>query len=71
MLMPDINLLPGAVAEIYVAATETRVLTLADRYGLKAAILNGYLDQEEEEALNRLLHCVVRGSIQFCRQDIL
>jgi predicted nucleotidyltransferase len=64
MFMPDINLLPGAVAEILVSATETKVLTLADRYGLKAAILDEYLEQEDEQALNRLLRCVVRGRIK-------
>lgn len=62
--MPDIQILPGAVSEILASCADNKVLTLADRYGLMAAILNGFLEEEEEEAINRLLRYVVRGRIQ-------
>jgi hypothetical protein len=62
--MSNIKLLPGAVSEIIAASADTGVLTKADRYGLMAAILDECLEEEEEEALNRLLRRVVRGRIQ-------
>jgi hypothetical protein len=62
--MPYIQNLPGAVAEILASSADNGVLTLADRYGLMAAILDEFLEEEEEEALNRLLRRVVRGRIQ-------
>jgi hypothetical protein len=63
--MLEIQILPGAVSEILASCADHRVLTLADRCGLMAAILNGFLEQEEEEAVNRLLRYVVRGRIQI------
>ncbi|MBD2568509.1 MULTISPECIES: hypothetical protein [Nostocaceae] len=62
--MSNIRLLPGAVSEIIAASADTGVLTKADRYGLMAAILDERLEEEEEEALNRLLRRVIRGRIQ-------
>ncbi|TAF09580.1 MAG: hypothetical protein EAZ77_04960 [Nostocales cyanobacterium] len=62
--MPHIQILPGAVSEIIASSADSGVLTLADRYGLMAAILDEFLEEEEEEALNRLLRRVVRGRIQ-------
>jgi hypothetical protein len=66
--MPYIQNLPGAVAEILASSADNGVLTLADRYGLMAAILDEFLEEEEEEALNRLLRRVVRGRIQVVDQ---
>ncbi|MBD2665344.1 hypothetical protein B6N60_02842 [Richelia sinica FACHB-800] len=62
--MHQVNLLPGAVSEIVVAVADTGVLTLADRYGLMAAILGGLLNEEEEQAINRVLRGVVKGRIK-------
>jgi hypothetical protein len=59
-----IQILPGAVSEIIATSADSGVLTTADRYGLMAAILAEYIDEEEEEALNRLLRRVMRGRIQ-------
>jgi hypothetical protein len=39
-------------------------LLIVEFYGLMAAILDEFIDEEEEEALNRLLRRVVRGRIQ-------
>lgn len=66
--MPYIQILPGAVSEIIATSADSGVLTLADRYGLMAAILDEFIDEEEEEALNRLLRRVVRGRIQVVDQ---
>ncbi|MFM2063593.1 MAG: hypothetical protein RLZZ507_3264 [Cyanobacteriota bacterium] len=62
--MSHIQILPGAVSEIIASSADSGFLTLADRYGLMAAILDEFLNEEEEEALNRLLRRVVRGRIQ-------
>lgn len=58
-----LQLLPGAVAEIVASSSETGYLTLADRYGLMAAIADESLDEDERRAINRLLRLVQRGSI--------
>lgn len=66
--MTYIQILPGAVSEIIAASADSGVLTLADRYGLMAAILDEFLEEEEEEALNRLLRRVIRGRIHVVDQ---
>jgi hypothetical protein len=63
--MPEIKLLPGAVGEILAITSDTRYLSLADRYALMAAILDECLDEEELQAINRLLRFVVRGKIRL------
>lgn len=63
-IMPQIDLLPGAISEIMVSTSETKLLTLADRYGLMAAILNEFIAEEELIALNRLIRYIVKGRIQ-------
>lgn len=62
--MLQINLLPGAIAEILSCATRTRTLTKADRYGLLAAILEDSLEEEERNAIDRILRSLYRGRIQ-------
>ncbi len=62
--MSPIDLLPGAVSELFVQATVTGQLTLADRYGLQAAVLDDSLAEEERVCLDRLFHAVRRGRIQ-------
>ncbi|WP_413174073.1 hypothetical protein [Anabaena azotica] len=66
--MRHIQILPGAVSEIIATSADSGVLTLADRYGLMAAILDEFINDEEEEALNRLLRRVIRGRIQVVDQ---
>ncbi|MEA5617560.1 hypothetical protein VB711_06870 [Cronbergia sp. UHCC 0137] len=62
--MPALKLLPGAISEIIAASANSRTLTLADRYGLMAAILDESLEEEEEQAINRLLRFVIKGRIK-------
>ncbi|MGL5081941.1 MAG: hypothetical protein ACRC8A_10690 [Microcoleaceae cyanobacterium] len=63
--MPQLALLPGAVNEILAAASDTKLLTEADRYGLMAAILDGSLTEDDHRSINRLLRAVLRGHVQF------
>lgn len=62
--MLNLQLLPGAIAEILAATTDTQTLTLSDRYGLMAAVMDENLSEEEHRAITRLLHAIKRGKIQ-------
>ncbi|NES99459.1 MAG: hypothetical protein F6K62_07825 [Sphaerospermopsis sp. SIO1G2] len=66
--MSHLQNLPGAISEIVASSADDGILTLTDRYGLMAAILDEFLEQEEEEAINRLLRRVVRGRIKVTNQ---
>ncbi|MTJ48980.1 hypothetical protein [Dolichospermum sp. UHCC 0259] len=63
--MIEIKLLPGAVGEILAVTVDTGYISLSDRYGLMAAILDESLEEEETQAINRLLHFVKRGRIKW------
>jgi hypothetical protein len=63
--MIDIKLLPGAVGEILAGTVDTGYISLSDRYGLMAAILDESLEEEETQAINRLLHFIKRGRIKW------
>ena len=65
MMLPQIQLMPGAIAEIFATVSQTRVLTLCDRYGLLAATLDETLTEEERRAINRILRAVIKGRIRF------
>jgi hypothetical protein len=69
MSCPQLALLPGAISEILVSAYQTGKLTLGDRYGLLAAVLDEGLSEEEVRAVNRILHSVSRGRVEMT-QDI-
>lgn len=60
-----ISLIPGAMSALFADAMERRELTLADRYGMMAAILTEELDLEERRALDRLLRSILRGRITY------
>ncbi|MEA5471477.1 hypothetical protein [Spirulina sp. 06S082] len=60
----QMQLLPGAIAEILASAADTGVLTLGDRYGLMAAVLDETLEEQDRRAIDRLLRAVVRGRLQ-------
>lgn len=60
----QLQLIPGAIAEMHAATIETGVLTLADRYGLMAAVMDESLTEEERRTIDRLLKAVQRGRIK-------
>lgn len=62
--MLKLQLLPGAMSEILASAAETGVLTVADRYGLMAAIMDEKLNEEDRDSLNRLLRSVQKGRVK-------
>ncbi|MGJ3245512.1 MAG: hypothetical protein ACFE0I_05480 [Elainellaceae cyanobacterium] len=64
MMSTDLSLLPSAIADITAYAAESGVITVADRYGLLAAVLNpSSLRPDEKDAVDRLLRAVCRGRI--------
>ncbi|MDY6786391.1 MAG: hypothetical protein SW833_28425 [Cyanobacteriota bacterium] len=64
-MLPQLELLPGAVSEMLVSVADTGRLTLSDRYGLMAAALNDSLSEDERRAINRILRGAIKGRIQI------
>ncbi|NJL39596.1 MAG: hypothetical protein HC899_24750 [Leptolyngbyaceae cyanobacterium SM1_4_3] len=64
--MPAVSsLLPAALAELTADVAESGNITLADRYGLMAAILDESISDEERFAIDRLLRAVYRGQFRL------
>ncbi len=63
--MPEIKLLPCAISEIFFHTSTSGKITLADRYGLMAAILDETLTEEDHQYINRVLRSVVRGKVKI------
>lgn len=63
--MPALNLLPGAISDLFAQASHTGKLTLADRYGLLAALVDDSTSDEEMQAVDRLLRAVRQGRVQL------
>lgn len=68
MAMAPVYLLPTAVSELFAQVSQTRQITLADRFGLMAAAFDDSLTQEEREAINRILYGVWRGRFRIVDQ---
>lgn len=54
-----------ALAELFAQASNSGRITLADRYGLLAALLQDSLNEEEMSAIDRLLYGVRRGWVKI------
>jgi hypothetical protein len=63
-----VQLIPGAISEILASVTDTGSLTLADRYGLMAAVLDDSLDDQDRHSLNRLLRSVLKGRVKIVNE---
>lgn len=63
-----IQLIPGAIAELFAQVSISGVITLADRYGLMAAVFDESLNEEERYAVNRLLRAACRGQLKFVNE---
>ncbi|MBD2577251.1 hypothetical protein [Oscillatoria sp. FACHB-1406] len=62
-----VQLIPGAISELFASVSETQVLTLGDRYGIMAALLDETLSEEEQRAINRLLRGAIKGRIEVIK----
>ena len=63
-----VQLIPGAISEILASVTDTGSLTLADRYGLMAAVLDDSLDDQDRYSVNRLLRSVLKGRVKIVNE---
>jgi hypothetical protein len=58
-------LLPGALSDLFAQVSQTGQITLADRYGLMAAILDDSLSEEERASIDRILRATRQGRMQI------
>ncbi|CAD5983004.1 hypothetical protein PCC9214_05102 [Planktothrix tepida] len=61
---PPICLIESALSELFVKVNETGQITLADRYGLLAAIFDESLTEEELRSLSRIYRSIARKQIE-------
>ncbi len=62
--LPPVNLIPGAIADLFAQVSSTGCITLADRYGLMAALLDDTLEEEEQRCIDRLIRALYRGRLK-------
>lgn len=67
-MLLQISILPGAISEIFVQSTNDGKITLADRYGLMAAMLDENISDEERSSIDRLLYSVRKGRVQIVNE---
>jgi hypothetical protein len=61
-------LLPSALSEMFADVMTSRRITLADRYGLMAAVLDESLDDEARYSIDRLLRAICRGRVKIVNE---
>ena len=61
---PPIYLLPFALGDLFANANDKGYITLADRYGLMAAILDESLSEDEKQSVDRLIRSICKGRIK-------
>jgi hypothetical protein len=54
-----------AIAELFAQASASGKITLADRYGLLAILLQDSLNEEERNSIDRLLYAVRKGRLRI------
>ena len=62
---PPIYLLPSALGDLFAQANKSGYITLADRYGLMAAIFDESLSEDEKRSIDRLLRAIRKGRIKI------
>lgn len=67
MLTP-VRLIPGAISDLFAQVTISGKITLADRYGLMAAVLEDSMTEDERSAIDRLLRALCRGRIKVVNE---
>ncbi|MBE9126479.1 MULTISPECIES: hypothetical protein [unclassified Coleofasciculus] len=64
-----LRLIPGAIAELFAQVSCSGKITLADRYGLLAALLEeDSLTEEERDSIDRMLYALYRGRMQVVEE---
>lgn len=67
-MIPQVLPLPCAISDIFAHASLSGQITLADRYGLMAALISDSLSDEDRQAIDRLLHAARRGRVQIVNE---
>lgn len=57
--------LPSALSELFAQVSNSGKVTLADRYGLMAALLSDALTEEDRRSIDRLLYAVRQGRLKI------
>lgn len=63
-----ICLLDCALGELFADVSTTRCMTIADRYGLLAAVLDETLSDDDRRSVDRLLRAVKKGRIELVNE---
>lgn len=66
--MPPVNLLPSALSELFAQVSSSGKITLADRYGILAALLSDDISEEEQCTIDRLLHAFKQHRVQVVNE---
>lgn len=64
----QVQLLPNAISELYAQVTNSGQITLADRYGLMAAVLDESLDEEQRSAVNRIIYAIHKKKLMVVNE---
>lgn len=67
-MLDQVSLLPGAISDLFAQVSSSGQITLADRYGLMAALLDDALTEEERSSIDRLLHAFHRGRVRVVNE---
>ncbi|MEG3843640.1 hypothetical protein [Microcoleus sp. herbarium14] len=67
-MQTPVNLIPSALGELFAEVNHNGYITLADRYGLLAAIFDETLTEEDKRSIDRLLRSVCRGRIKLVNE---
>ncbi|MEG3896068.1 MULTISPECIES: hypothetical protein [unclassified Microcoleus] len=67
-MQTPIHLIPSALGELFAEVNHHGYITLADRYGLMAAIFDETLTEEDKRSIDRLLRSVCRGRIKLVNE---
>lgn len=66
--LPQISLIPGALSDLFAQVSSSGRITLADQYGLMAALLEEELAEHERASIDRLLYALKRGRLKVVRE---
>ncbi|TAG64984.1 MAG: hypothetical protein EAZ25_17860 [Oscillatoriales cyanobacterium] len=60
-MQTPVNLIPSALGELFAEVNHRGYITVADRYGLLAAIFDETLTEDDKRSIDRLLRSVCRA----------
>lgn len=66
--MKTIYPLQNALGELFAQANITGRITIADRYGLQAALMDESLGPDERRCIDRLLRSLRRGRLEMVNE---